>query len=561
SVALNKGVLENLGSFVIAQPLSLSESTPINASSWTLEITGSGSVMDSGDPPSSILNEGGVILKTDDGDTSLSTKIDFYGGSIETKSGNLELTGEVNFVTDSKISVSEGANLQFTDNQITAKGLRLTGKGDVSLNSEMFRVSGPVLNSGRMYWKKGRFVTGDDLFSNTGLFAITNPSNTHELSGNLYNDGFVRLDEEVDLKLTLPMSLIENRAAGTLYLTGLITGTNWILDNQGLLQLNGKADSWELLTGQLKNTGTVQALETSRSTLRRVQQAVFSSGATGHSLLDGKWIAEDNSVMTLTDVFDAESKFGFIAEPVVVTIHGSGKINNLPPSSDQADVDFFSIAGELNLLDGANWSGSNLELATASTVPPGSKHYGGSILVDSNSSMEVTNLGLDSNGAPIPGFVVMREAVATVDGKLKVHTNASFGDLNPEISLRNGGMIQGNGTLTLTIRNDGGITRPGTCVIEKSNRCGLAGSIKIEGNVKNYGKICPGRSPGTITIQGDYQQSADGLLEVEIEEMEEGFIYDQLVVSGTASLGGTLFVRFSGNPETSPMVYTPILAA
>ena len=58
----------------------------------------------------------------------------------------------------------------------------------------------------------------------------------------------------------------------------------------------------------------------------------------------------------------------------------------------------------------------------------------------------------------------------------------------------------------------------------------------------NAGTVAPGLSPGTLTVTGDYTQSSSGTLEIEIGGTTLDTDYDQLAVSGTATLDGTLDV-------------------
>lgn len=82
---------------------------------------------------------------------------------------------------------------------------------------------------------------------------------------------------------------------------------------------------------------------------------------------------------------------------------------------------------------------------------------------------------------------------------------------NSDITI-NGGIVRGNGTITGHVRN-------------------------------NTGTFSPGHSPGTITINGNYTQGSGGTLNIEIGGTAAG-AFDQLVVNGTATLGGTLNVSF-----------------
>ena len=67
----------------------------------------------------------------------------------------------------------------------------------------------------------------------------------------------------------------------------------------------------------------------------------------------------------------------------------------------------------------------------------------------------------------------------------------------------------------------------------------LAGGGTVGGNVQNDGTVSPGASPGTLTVSGNYVQSATGLLKIEIAGRNAGQ-FDVLAVGGTASLAGTL---------------------
>lgn len=79
----------------------------------------------------------------------------------------------------------------------------------------------------------------------------------------------------------------------------------------------------------------------------------------------------------------------------------------------------------------------------------------------------------------------------------------------------------------------------------------LIGSGTLSANLVNGGTVSPGASPGIITVQGDYTQTADGILEIELGGTTPGTGHDQLVVTGTATMFyGTLNVTL----ETG---YTP----
>src|SRR5439155_11536246 len=62
--------------------------------------------------------------------------------------------------------------------------------------------------------------------------------------------------------------------------------------------------------------------------------------------------------------------------------------------------------------------------------------------------------------------------------------------------------------------------------------------------INNGGQVSPGASPGILTINGDYTQGPNGVLNIEIAGTTPGSQYDRLVVTGAAALAGTLTVSF-----------------
>jgi hypothetical protein len=73
----------------------------------------------------------------------------------------------------------------------------------------------------------------------------------------------------------------------------------------------------------------------------------------------------------------------------------------------------------------------------------------------------------------------------------------------------------------------------------------LDGNGTVTGNVSNAGTVAPGSTttPGKITITGTYTQKSGGTLDEKIAgKTTAGTDYDQLAVSGAASLGGTINV-------------------
>ena len=78
----------------------------------------------------------------------------------------------------------------------------------------------------------------------------------------------------------------------------------------------------------------------------------------------------------------------------------------------------------------------------------------------------------------------------------------------------------------------------------------LTGSGTVAGNLLNSGSVSPGNTPGVMHVNGNYSQ-ASGTLGIELGQSA----YDQLLVSGSATLGGVLDVSLwsaPGNPVFLP---------
>ncbi len=134
------------------------------------------------------------------------------------------------------------------------------------------------------------------------------------------------------------------------------------------------------------------------------------------------------------------------------------------------------------------------------------------------------------------------------DLSLQNHTLTFAGDLTNggTIEVGSGGAINLAGAYTqedgaIVLADGSTLTAPGGTLIAGGL---LSGTGTINGNVTNAAAITVGGDGaiGVLTINGDYTQTADGNLTVKIGGPSAGSDYDQLVVSGTATLDGTLTV-------------------
>lgn len=97
-----------------------------------------------------------------------------------------------------------------------------------------------------------------------------------------------------------------------------------------------------------------------------------------------------------------------------------------------------------------------------------------------------------------------------------------------------------------------GTLNTGTLMIGSNGVVG--GSGVINANVVNFGVVKPGNSPGTLTINGDFDNTGGTLL-LEVQALGNGqFIYDQIVFGQGANVTmGDGSVRFSFIDDTNPL--------
>ena len=85
---------------------------------------------------------------------------------------------------------------------------------------------------------------------------------------------------------------------------------------------------------------------------------------------------------------------------------------------------------------------------------------------------------------------------------------------------------------------------------QSAGRTSVNGNVSVNGNIQNAGTVAPGTSPGSLTINGNYAQTAAGTLLIEIGGPTVGSEFDRLAVTGISTFAGTPSVDLLGS-------YTP----
>jgi len=152
---------------------------------------------------------------------------------------------------------------------------------------------------------------------------------------------------------------------------------------------------------------------------------------------------------------------------------------------------------------------------------------------------------------------------AAGSGTLALANNATlliFGSAKVGDSPGNVGLLEIGGGCSATIVGnvDVGGSGPGTIsLLTATSELNVGGSAEInnQGRVEGIGTftgirirnpggfVSPGLSPGTLTINGDYEQGEGGTLIIEVAGLEPGQ-FDVLHVTGNAALAGSVELRF-----------------
>lgn len=249
----------------------------------------------------------------------------------------------------------------------------------------------------------------------------------------------------------------------------------------------------------------------------------------------------------------------------LVTINGPGDVSNsrisngntLAINSRFSSTDStFAGLGIMSLNSGANLTFLS---STTTQTPPGN-------IVD----RPFSNLGTTtwSNGNIVVNQVFTNQRTGILDvqstGSLGGKATNSFfnnrgtlkrtgirGQSTLDIRYTNSGVTSvDTGTLAFTQSFDqtGGLCRLNGGSIAARTGLNIKGGIldgigTISGGVSlSGGFLKPGRSPGSIIINGNYTQTANGTLELELGGTTPGTGHDQLVVNGSATLAGTLSI-------------------
>jgi hypothetical protein len=281
----------------------------------------------------------------------------------------------------------------------------------------------------------------------------------------------------------------------------------------------GSPGSFSNYFGELRGSGTIQAAH---------YTGYKSKLSPGYAI--GK-ISFDNSKDLSTDTINIEVNGAGVAgvDYDQLTVSGTVTIgaalalsvNYSPSRGDELTlISATTVSGRFATVTGLP-AGMVLEYTSNAVklVYPGEKIWTGAVNSDwtNAGNWQPNQVPGNAEGVVLPSSGVARELVvnsAVTVGSMDVGAGRtvminSSGSISVSGQLVNNGVIKGTGTL-------------------------------INTNFVNAGTIAPGSSPGILALTGNLTNQ--GRIEVEITGNTPGTQYDQLTVSGTATLGGNLVI-------------------
>lgn len=154
-----------------------------------------------------------------------------------------------------------------------------------------------------------------------------------------------------------------------------------------------------------------------------------------------------------------------------------------------------------------------------------------------------------SGGSSAGEFQLMNSSVLQLQGGFRFQDGSQISDI---------GLLQFTGTEAVKVEGSVSIAElevgaaaqldlQGTLATERGMRVLFGGTLvgngTIQGNLTNAGQVSPGNSLGLLRIEGDYAQTADASVTLEVAGTEAAE-FDRIQVTGNADLAGTLELVF-----------------
>jgi fibronectin-binding autotransporter adhesin len=344
-----------------------------------------------------------------------------------------------------------------------------------------------------------------------------------------------------------------NTASGTIHMAGTSNGIQ-LRDGNALLtiasagKMQGYGQVFQTFGGAtLENKGTISA-DVAAQTL-----ALNPSNITG----SGTFEAKNGGVLSIGGTLTGSNAVVHVDNDPssAVLVNGGGLAGSFAASTGSGisfsangnnSISTATIGSDLTFNGGAYAQvyGANSESGTIHMAGTSN----GIQLRDGNATLKIVSGGkLQGYGAVFQTFggaTLANQGTIAADsvGKTLALNNSVITNAS-EVAVSAAATLSVGGSLTQTAGHtavDGTLSLAQTFALQGGS---LTGSGSVIGSVDNSGgSVGPGDSPGLLSITGSYNQQVGGLFDIELGGAVAGLSYDQLDVTGAATLAGSIDV-------------------
>ena len=341
----------------------------------------------------------------------------------------------------------------------------------------------------------------------------------------------------------LTLSGANTYTGGTTVSLGTLTGTTTSLQgnivNNAAVVFNQAAGG--NYAGNLSGTGTVSTAGAGPVTLSGANTYSGATNVNVGTLIAGGTGIGDASAVTVA----AGATLQLAGNETVGSLAGAGALDT----------------AAFTLTSGGNNGSTTFAGATTGTgltkVGTGTMTLTGTGTLSGALTAGGGGLTIGTGGNYTAGSAAANAGTLTVAGTLTAPTTVASA---ATLDVLTGGALVGSvtGAAGSTTRVNGVVTGS----VDNAGTLGGAGTIN--GTLTNSGNLRPGNSPGIITVNGAFVQTATGTLNAELTPVAvAGTGYDQVRVTGvpgTATLAGTLALAPSTGLYTAGSLYNVVLA-
>jgi hypothetical protein len=513
---------------------------------------------------------------TNNGLMAVQDNLYLQNGNLLTNNGLYDMQGD--------IGLSDGGyNGTFTNNGIFRKssgggtsyvqGVTFTNNGEINPQSGIvqFQSGATTFNNGTQFTGAGQvvvntsasfvggFTTANNLFLTNGTFTGGDGSAGSKavMNGNTaWSVGTLAGYWEVAAGRTLTL-----QSGNYKYVNGSLTNfgvmaaqDNLYLENGNLVTNNGLYD----MQGDIGlSDGGYSGTFTNNGVFRK-------SAGVGTSYVQGTTFTNNGEINAQSGVVQFQSGNINFNNGTQFTGAGSVVVN-----TSATFVGTYTTAGNLSLTNGTFTGGDGS--AGSKAVMNGNTAWSVGTLAGNWEVAAGRTLTLQSgNYKYVNGTVTNKGTVAAQDQLLLQNgntvNNAGRYDLQGDVGVADGGYngyfvntgllvkTAGGGSSNFSginlVNAAGGVIDVQTGDIRLPSNFSNSGTLKgsgsysLNGVLSNDGHVAPGESPGTLTINGNFAQTAAGFFDVELNQVGTS---DLLLINGTAALDGTLALQCYGS--------------